>query len=466
MSFWDTFHINGRVGPKYLAICDALAEAIHKRQLGPGRQLPSHRMLARRLGVSVGTVTRAYEEALARHLITGEIGRGTFVSHHPEPPLAVVGAASRFPGARLDLCQNLPVAVPEVENPAWVNALDELVQHYDLAALARGSWSEVGPRQRRAGAAWIGRTGLDVPPERVFDCPGTIATLCAIVGAVAEPGDLVLAAALSHPIVASLCEQYGLELQGLAVDAHGILPEAFDAACHRRPPRLLYAVPTIHSPTTHTMPDERRRELGEIACRHEVWIIEDESSSFLLDEPPRPIAAEAPERTFFMGDVWLALSLGLRTTYLLAPEPALERMAAAIAASSGVTAPLIAEIAATWIESDVAEELIRARRAELGLRNAIAGEVLGRRALHQHPSGHHVWLDLPEPWKADLFVLRAEQLGIAVSGADWFALGPGPVPAGVRLCIGNAPDRATLRAGLELLDRLIDAPTSGWRPAL
>ena len=39
MSFWDTFQIDG-TGPKYLALCEALAHAIETGRLGPGRRLP------------------------------------------------------------------------------------------------------------------------------------------------------------------------------------------------------------------------------------------------------------------------------------------------------------------------------------------------------------------------------------------------------------------------------------------
>ena len=89
MSVWDNLNLD-RPGPKYLAICEALAEAIEAGALAPGRRLPSHRMLARRLNVSVGTITRAYDEALERGLITGKVGRGSFVSHHPPMQLTVV----------------------------------------------------------------------------------------------------------------------------------------------------------------------------------------------------------------------------------------------------------------------------------------------------------------------------------------------------------------------------------------
>jgi DNA-binding transcriptional MocR family regulator len=212
------------------------------------------------------------------------------------------------------------------------------------------------------------------------------------------------------------------------------------------------------------MPAERRRAVAETARRHGVFIVEDESAGFLLPDPPLPISAHAPERSFFVGDVWMALSLGLRTTFVLTPDPKMDVMATAVAATSGITSPLVAEVATHWIESPAADELIARRRVELQARNAIVREVLGGRAVRSDPFGHHVWLELPEPWTSERYVLQAEKRGVAVNGAEWFAVGHGPVPQAVRVCIGIAPDRQILHWAVTLLDRLIDRPTVGARP--
>ena len=68
-----------RTGPKYLAVADAIAEDISAGRLQPGTKLPPQRDLAWRLGVTVGTVSRAYTEAERQGLVRGEVGRGTYV---------------------------------------------------------------------------------------------------------------------------------------------------------------------------------------------------------------------------------------------------------------------------------------------------------------------------------------------------------------------------------------------------
>lgn len=455
MPFWDTFDL-ARPGPKYRVICDAIAEAIDQGILPAGRRLPSHRLLAERLGVAVGTITRAYEEALRRGLVAGEIGRGTYVKHRPLSMRFSVVDDSRIPSGVVDLYQNLPVAVPEVENRAWSDALEALRRNADLTTLNRASWSEVPRRSQQAASSWMRRVGFEPPLHNILEGPGTQSVLAAAVAATAAPGAVLLAPYLSHPAIKLIAEWRHVRLHGVAMDDAGIDPAALDAACRQHGPAALYLSPTIHPPTTLTMPEERRAAVVEVARRHDLWIIEDESAAFLLPDPPAPVARIAPERTLFVADPWMALSLGLRTTWIAVPDGRLGQMASSIAATGGVAPPPLREIAATWIESGVADELIEARRAELVLRNRMTREILGRRRVRSDPYGHHVWVELPEPWRSDLFVVRAELRGVAVVGADLFFVGDGQVPAAIRICIGNAPDRDTLRGALEELDRLMD----------
>ena len=51
--------------------------------------------------------------------------------------------------------------------------------------------------------------------------------------------------------------------------------------------RALYTMPTLHNPTTATMPVARREAVAEMARRHDVALIEDDVYGFLLDAPLR-----------------------------------------------------------------------------------------------------------------------------------------------------------------------------------
>ena len=77
MTIW-TPQLSGQ-GPLYRQLLDAIREDIASGCLPAGQRLPTHRALADRLGVTVGTVTRAYSEAEHQGLLQGRVGSGTYV---------------------------------------------------------------------------------------------------------------------------------------------------------------------------------------------------------------------------------------------------------------------------------------------------------------------------------------------------------------------------------------------------
>ncbi|MEP3430801.1 MAG: GntR family transcriptional regulator, partial [Roseibium sp.] len=78
MTNWHP-HLPEGKGPLYIRLADRIAEDIATGALGAGTKLPPQRDLAYDLGVTVGTVGRAYALIRQRGLVSGEVGRGTFV---------------------------------------------------------------------------------------------------------------------------------------------------------------------------------------------------------------------------------------------------------------------------------------------------------------------------------------------------------------------------------------------------
>src|SRR5262249_28023130 len=155
-------------GPRYRAIADAIAADLHAGQLKPGDRLPTHRDLAYRLGVTVGTVTRAYAEAQRRGLLEGHVGRGSFLAGLPRPAQALPGQGLPLPG--LTMPEHEPSGMIELSLAFPPQSSDELLQQ-TLTEVAR----QPGVRRllnyqphagmahhRAAGTAWIARHGLDV----------------------------------------------------------------------------------------------------------------------------------------------------------------------------------------------------------------------------------------------------------------------------------------------------------------
>jgi len=74
--------------PIYQQIADQIKAAILRGELGADQPLPSIRVLAKELKISVITTKRAYEELEKDGLIYTMQGKGSFVAKHDEGGLA------------------------------------------------------------------------------------------------------------------------------------------------------------------------------------------------------------------------------------------------------------------------------------------------------------------------------------------------------------------------------------------
>jgi len=456
MTSWAP-EIRQRKGPRYLAIAEALADDAGAGRLRPGARLPTHRELADRLGLTVGTVTRAYAEAARRNLISGEVGRGTFVRGPAARFATAPGGLDADPGL-IDLSANHPPTGPgDGEAVTLARALKALAGRKDLARLLDYPPPGGAHEHRAAGAEWARRSGLEVTADRVLVSSGNQHGMTAVLAALLSPGDLVLTEALTYPGMKNLAGLLSLRLQGVALDEQGMRPDALAAACRARSPKALYCVPTLQNPTTSIMSEERRRQIAAVAREHGVLIVEDDVHGRIPERAPRPLSAFAPERAVYLTGTSKVLAPGLRVGFIAAPEALVDPIAAAIRGTTWMAAPLMAEIAAMWIKDGTAEAILKRRRREAMARHRLAGKVLGRTAGRAHPAAYHLWLGLSKPWRGETFADAARRRGVGVTPASAFATGRTAVPDAVRVCLGAARDRDQLQRALRVLAELLAA---------
>ncbi len=438
-------------GPRYQAIADALAAARAAGALQPGAALPPQRDLAHRLGLSLSTVTRAYAEAERRGLIRGEVGRGTFVREAGPMRLDAQRLTTTAEAdGTVDLGLNLPAP-----GPAPALAAGPLADMGATAvALLADNGAALQARHAAAGASWLARVGLDAAAENVFVTLGAQhATLVALL-ATTRPGDALAIEALTYPAIKQLAQHLKLALHPVAIDADGMLPDALDETCRRTGARCLYLMPTLHCATAATMPAARREAIAAIVRRHGVTAIEDDVFGRLLDHRPPPLAAFAPECSFYVTGLSKSVAPWLRVGYLHAPPDRHEAIRAAIHMTCWMAPPLMVELAARWIEDGTAERLASWQRSEADARQAIAREALRPLAPRLQGGGLHLWLELPKPWRAEAFAAAAERRGLRLVASDLFAVGA-PAGEAVRLALGRPGSRDRLRQGLALVRDLL-----------
>jgi DNA-binding transcriptional MocR family regulator len=428
--------------PIYARIADVLERDIRSGILISGSQLPTHRDLARSLGITPVTVTRAYAEAARRGLVESSTGRGTFVR--------TARASAVAPATEIDLATNvvnIPLPLP---SPAM---LDRAARTLASATYAAGAGSE---RHRAAGAAWVGR---GTNPSSIVVTAGTQHAILLAFAATARAGDTIVTEAVTYHGAKAVAAMLGIRLEPLPLDRFGILPDALERAVRGRGPKVLYTIPSLHNPTGIVFSEKRRRELAAVAEKHGVTIIEDDVCGFLLASTPPPIAAFAPERTIFLTGLGKALAPSLRVGYLAAPDALLPRLNSALAASVLFASPVTAELAASWIEDGTAAKIVELKRAEVALRNRTARRILPKASAD--PRSGHLWMELPKRWTPDAFADEARRRRVRVASATSFAVGR-DVPRAVRVCIGSAASVAELEGALHVLagigEERIDEP--------
>ena len=438
-------------GPRYLAIVSAIAEAVERGHLKAGDKMPTHRDLADAVGVTTGTITRAYSEAAKRGLLVGETGRGTFVKANIFED-AFPSVSSDENEELIDFSLNIPpLSVCDPLGKALTDTLSSLAERPGLSALFGYQPAPGVERHRAAGATWVERSGLSTDTQQVLICTGALHAMTVVFSTITNPGDSVFTESLTYPGMKNLAHLLHLRLKGLATDDEGIIPEAFERACRLDSARVLYTIPTLQNPLGLVMSAARRREIADIAVEHNVAIVEDNVHSFMLPNPPPPLSSFAPDNSYYILSTSKSIAGGMRIGYLVAPPRMVDPLATTLRATVWMAAPLMAEIASEWILNGTADRLVEEKRAEASVRQSMAADAFAGFQFDAHPLSFHLWLHLPEPWRSNEFCAQLRRGGVAVTPAEAFVPGREEPPHAVRVCVGAPRSRAQLEKGLGII---------------
>lgn len=459
MTIWQP-SLSGRSGPKFRQIADSIGESVASGRLSEGTRLPPQRDLAYALGVSLNTVSRAYADATDRGFVRGEVGRGTYVRETGPLPIDGPPAELARPATGpIDFSLNLPLPGPAAA--ALARTLEMLSGSNALASFLDYQAPGDQDRQAVAAAEWLGRLGLEARSDGIVLTTGAQHGMMVALLATTRPGDVVLTETLTYAPIKALAHHLGLKLVPVASEGGTLSPDALDAACARLASKLLYCLPTLHTPTTATMDADRRSAIAAVARKRGLTLIEDDVFGFLPPNRPPPLACFAPERTIYVTSVSKSLAPGLRVGYLHAPKEQTRALRTAVNLSSWMPPPLMAEIASRWIEDGTADRLNALQREEAAQRQSMARDLIPNNALEADAHGFHVWLSLPSHWHPDLFRMEAQNRGVKVVVGGAFAVDPNDSPNAVRLCLSHESKRERVRKGLVVIAELLETEGQG-----
>lgn len=427
----DGWEVGG--GPLFRRLARAVAAAVERGDLAPGDRLPSERTLARDAAVSRGVVVAAYDDLLGAGLVERRHGSGTYVAStlDPPPPPGREGSSlvARLVERSLGATDVVDLSLSVLHDPEGLP--DVSVATADLVDLVPDTgYSPWGlPALRAALAAELTGDGLATTPDQVVVTGGAQQGLAAAIACWVRPGDVVVVEDPTYPGVLAALAAAGAVVRPVAVDRHGVRPDALAAALADRP-ALVHLQPPLHSPTGAVLSAPRRREVVDLVVDARVPLVEDRALADLSWRPaPAPIAALAREHPIaVVGSLSKRWWGGLRLGWVRAPGPVAARIARVKATQDLGTSAVAQLFALRLLEHPAAPAALAARRTELRHRH----DVLAAELAHRLPSwrwttpagGLSLWVRLPAPAAAAVAAAALDH-GVAVATADGLSAAPG-----------------------------------------
>lgn len=436
----------------YAALAGHIESLIRSGQLAPGDRLPAQRDIARTLNLNLTTVSRAFRVLNERRLVASRAGRGSLVMAVDMDAGDEPGYSSAPLGAGLlDLTVNRPAT------DGYLQALGDLLPHLhaderfnelqDYCVAEGPAWMRI------LLARWLLDTGAlhQVEPEQIIITYGAQHALSYALRLICHPGGVVLADMITYQGLVSLCQAQGLTIQGVAMDAEGMKPDALEALCRELSPKAVFLTPTLHNPTAHTLSIDRRQQLAQVAKSCGVALIEDDVYRGLHDNPGPSLTSLAPADHCYIGGFSKSVAPGLRLGFLVVPKPLAARAGALLRTDAWCVNPLSMLIAARMIESGRLDQVVSQQKNELAARQALLVNILKDFQVNSYPGSTHAWLHLPAPWTTRAFVSATRIRGVAVLGSDLFCLDQAHRPEAVRLNLASPRSRADLERALKIL---------------
>ncbi|MBM2713009.1 PLP-dependent aminotransferase family protein [Mesorhizobium caraganae] len=434
---------------EYLKLADGVALDIAEGRLKAGERLPPQRSFAYQRGIAASTASRVYTELLKRGLVVGEVGRGTYVSGQSRRG----AAATTDPGeARVDLEFNFPILPGQSQLMA--KSLAGLSDADTLQMALRPATSGGTPAARELSARFLTRGGWSPRADGLAFTGGGRQAIATAIATLVPTGARCGVEAVTYPLVKGIAARLGVILVPLAMDEHGVRPDAVEKADREARLSALYVQPVLHNPLGVTMPASRREELARLAETLDLVIIEDAIYGFLADEAP--LAALAPDHGVVLDSLSKRVAPGLTLGFVSAPPRLRESVMASIRSGGWGAGGFAFNAAQRLIADGVVSELVAAKREDAKRRQRLAADCLSGFEVHADPRAYHLWLSLPEHWRSQAFVAVAARRGIAITPSSAFAVTPGHAPNAVRLALA-APPIERLEEALRTLAGILHA---------
>ncbi|MBV9913797.1 MAG: PLP-dependent aminotransferase family protein [Sinobacteraceae bacterium] len=321
-----------------------LITAIGAGRLPARRPLPSSRALAAQLGIARNTVVIVYQQLADDGYLLARRRQGYF----PNPAVLTQRPRAELPPAQ-------PAAAPDWDTrlkrrpslhrhiskasdweryaypfiygqldrtlfPAaeWRASCQQVLSGSDALDWAQDRFTRDDPALlEQIRDKVLPLRGIWATADQILVTIGAQHALYLLADLLIEPDTKVGIENPGYPDARHIFSRRTVHLRALPLDLHGLRVGACLSGCH-----FVYATPSHQSPTTVTMPVERRIELLRQAEQDDFLIIEDDyETEVSFSDLPNPSlkSLDRSSRVIYVGSLTKSLAPGLRLGYIVAP---------------------------------------------------------------------------------------------------------------------------------------------------
>lgn len=435
-----TYNIEERKDkPIYLYLYECIKKDIEKGVLAKNEKLPSKRMLAEHLKISVLTVQNSYFLLQNEGYIYTVIRSGYFVSDIEDllvKPKAVnvVNNIAKKQDYFMDFCENI-TNMEQFPYSVWTKIIrKELTYNSELLKRppSQGVYS-----LRKALSDYLYRyRGMSILPEQIIIGAGTeylYGLLIKILGkdkkyAVEDPG---------YNKISQIYDAEGVQTAFVELDNNGISVEKLKLS----KADVVHVSPAHHFPSGIVMPIKRRYELLNWANGEpNRYIIEDDyDSEFRYNGKiiPTMQSIDSSEKVIFINTFSKTISPGIRISYMVLPLHLIAIFKANFDFYSCTVSSIDQYVLATFIKEGYFERHInRMRKLYRQKRdvviNSLQNSPLGKSVtITEEESGLHFILQINTHVSDEELVLLAKEKGLNISCLSQYAYNKNVINSGM-----------------------------------
>ncbi|KPV95799.1 putative HTH-type transcriptional regulator YjiR [Pseudoalteromonas sp. P1-9] len=433
-----------KLSSKYQALADLIERVAQSGVISAEQKLPAQRILADHLGVTHGTVTRAYDLLVKRGIATAKLGAGTFI---------------KAQSVHLDELDDTDFSSSMMPLMGQQNVLAEQMRKLanNASALTDILRYKLNGNDELQGTfkAWLNDKGLQIGKQELIFCQGAQQAIYSVLAALCQAGDTVLHEEMCYPGFYQACDSLGLNTKPIALTPEGIDLNALEAYCKSNSVKAIYITPNCQNPTNIRYDQATLDGLLALSQRYNFFILEDDVNYCLPENWRLPLWQTANDRVFYIGSFSKYFAGGLRAGYLIAPFLWQQAVLKQIHSQCWSVSMMNFELLALALHDD------EFKRNQLQLADEVSARINLLRALFEKHglkavfSGLNVYLPLPEHINVFSLANQLKANRVIVRTVDVFTRNGNANCNALRFTLGGPSSRQAFELGLARVDQVL-----------